>query len=461
MTKNKTTSKAAAKPKGKDKFKKDLKKVQDQYLDYPYPMRDPEDDKKRIMRMQGDFLSEINHAIYKGKKDFNGFRVLIAGGGTGDSAVWLAAQLMEYKNTEVVYLDFSKASMDIAKKRAAHQGVTNMTWVEDSILNIPDMKLGEFDYVNCIGVLHHLENPDLGLKILSDTLKEDGGVHIMVYAQYGRTGVYQIQDLLRMSNEGIEDRQKEVEGAWDIVNALPVTNWFKRGEDLIGDHKMYGDIGLYDLFLHKQDRAYTIPQLYEFVEKAGMNIASYVDPYSRAVLNINSYLKDGPTKERIMKMPAVKREAICEIMAGNIIKHSVHITKKKNTVADFTDFNNVPFFFNSGSSIAKEIYSFIDGNEDKLMNKAVQYTFTDSLKRQMNVNLAILPHTKYLFNHLDGKNTFKEIFDKVRKDTKTKSSDQELWNEFYMNLNGLRTVGALMLRHKSIPAFNMFEDKSG
>lgn len=50
-----------------DKFAKDLKQVQDHYLDYPYPLRNPDDDKKRIMRMQGDFLAEINHNLYKGK----------------------------------------------------------------------------------------------------------------------------------------------------------------------------------------------------------------------------------------------------------------------------------------------------------------------------------------------------------------------------------------------------------
>jgi len=31
--------------------------------------------------------------------------------------------------------------MDIAQKRAANHGITNITWIEDSILNIPDLKL--------------------------------------------------------------------------------------------------------------------------------------------------------------------------------------------------------------------------------------------------------------------------------------------------------------------------------
>ena len=41
MAKNKNAEKTKT-----SKFKKDLKKVQDHYLDYPYPMRDPEDEKR-------------------------------------------------------------------------------------------------------------------------------------------------------------------------------------------------------------------------------------------------------------------------------------------------------------------------------------------------------------------------------------------------------------------------------
>lgn len=457
-SKKATTVKASAKD---SRFKNDLKNVQDHYLDYPYPARDPEDDKKRIMRMQGDFFGEISHNLYKGKQDFKkGFRALVAGGGTGDSTVWLAKQLMDCPDAEVVYVDFSKNSMAIAQKRAEYQKVNNITWIEDSLLNIPKLDLGKFDFVNCIGVLHHLENPDLGLQILSDSLKEDGGGSIMVYGQYGRTGVYQIQDLLRMTGQGLTSRKEEVSSAWDVMNSLPVTNWFVRGQEMLQDHKMYGDIGLYDLFLHKQDRAYTIPQLYEFVEKAGLNIAAFVDPYMRAVLNIDSYMGDSSTKERIKAMPIRQQQAICELMAGNIIKHSIHISKKKDTVADFDDLDNVPYAFNA-PTLAQSIIKFIEENENKVMNKAVKYSFKDSMQREMTMNLGVLPHTKYLFKYFDkGTMSLKEIFAAVRAEAGVKTSDKDLSMEFNLNLKPLYTMGCVLLRHKSVPNYDSFNELS-
>ena len=130
---------------------KDLTEVQEHYQDYPYPFRDPEEEKKRLLSIMGEYLGELNHYLYKGKENFKkGFRVLIAGGGTGDSAVYMAEQLKN-TNAEVVYLDFSNPSMEIAKQRAENRGLKNITWVLDSILNIPKLKLGKFDFINCSG----------------------------------------------------------------------------------------------------------------------------------------------------------------------------------------------------------------------------------------------------------------------------------------------------------------------
>ena len=65
-----------------------------------------------------------------------------------------------------------------------------------------------FDQIVCTGVLHHLENPDAGLAALRDVLKPDGAMHLMVYAPYGRTGIYMLQEFcrrvgIRATDEGI------------------------------------------------------------------------------------------------------------------------------------------------------------------------------------------------------------------------------------------------------------------
>lgn len=182
----------------------------------------------------------------------------------------------------------------------------------------------------------------------------------------------------------------------------------------------------------------------------------FILPYNKASLNIESYFKDSATKERIKNLPLREQQAIGELMGGNIITHEVYVSKKKNTVVDFSDFDNIPFIFNT-PNLCQQIIDLIENGGEGVMNKYVPIQISDSKKREMGINLAILPHTKYLFNQLKtGDKSFSEIFELVRKDTGSKSSDQELWNEFVVNLVPLYSIGSLLLRNKSIKPFNDF-----
>ncbi len=65
-----------------------------QYEAYPYPPRDPADEKTRLITGSPSHIAEINHYLFGGRRDFSKpFRALIAGGGTGDAAILPAQQL--------------------------------------------------------------------------------------------------------------------------------------------------------------------------------------------------------------------------------------------------------------------------------------------------------------------------------------------------------------------------------
>lgn len=435
--------------KEKNQKTKDLKQVKDHYLDYPYPYRNPEDDKKRLLRMYGDFLGEINHWLFSGKEDFKkGFRILVAGGGTGDSTVYLAEQLKD-TDAEIVYLDFSKNSMKLAQERAKNRGLKNIKWINDSIFNLPDLKLGKFDYIQCSGVLHHLESPDKGLKTLVNALSDRGGMNVMVYAQYGRTGVYQVQDLMRRVNKGITDRAEEVKNAWKIMNALPGTNWYCRGKDLLGDHINHGDVGMYDMFLHKQDRAYTVPEVYEFVDKAGMNFIEFNSAHSRYILNIENYIQDPELLKRLKKLDKSEQHAICELISGSIIKHSFYISKKKKTVAKFTDLDNVPYFYNI-TDVPENVSEYIKNNQH-LVGGKMSFAWKSDLLGDTKVSLPISKYTESFFRGMIGyKRSLKEIQEFISKEIGKKVSDSEFASEINRILPIFEYTGALLLRNKAM-----------
>jgi len=72
-----------------------------------------------------------------------------------------------------------------------------------------------FDQIVCTGVLHHLPDPDAGLRALRGVLNADGAMHLMVYAPYGRTGIYMLQEFCRRI--GIRATDGEIR---DLITAL-------------------------------------------------------------------------------------------------------------------------------------------------------------------------------------------------------------------------------------------------
>jgi SAM-dependent methyltransferase len=311
--------------------------VRDQYEAYPYPARDPKDEGKRLIAGSPSNLAEIDHYVFAGRADFaKPFRALIAGGGTGDAAIMMAQQLSDWARErgrpapgEVVYLDLSGAAREIAEARAGARGLTNISFHSGSLLDLPELGLGVFDYIDCCGVLHHLEDPPAGLAALAEVLQAAGGMGIMVYAPLGRTGVYPAQAMLRGLGEGGRGEElpldERVTIARRLIAALPATNWLKRNP-FLGDHKR-SDAGLVDLLLHSRDRAYRVEQVAALVAGAGLRLTGFIEPARYEPAN---YLKDPVLLKRLAGLDPLARAAFAEALAGNIKKHVFYVVKGSN-----------------------------------------------------------------------------------------------------------------------------------
>ncbi len=295
-----------------------------QYEAYPYPARDPRDEAKRLIAGSPSHLAEVNHYLFAGRRDFaRPFRALAAGGGTGDAAVMLAQQLADAAAPgsdagEVVYLDVSAAARRIAEARAAARGLANIRFVTASLLDLPGLGLGRFDYIDCCGVLHHLADPAAGLAALAAALAEGGGLGLMVYGALGRTGVYPVQEALRDLARGLPLAER-VGLARRLLDDLPATNWFRRNP-FLGDHKR-SDAELVDLLLHARDRAYRVAELIDLLAAADLAPVAFLEPlrYEPA-----SYLDDPRLLKRLDGLAWAERAALAEALGGNMKTHVVY-----------------------------------------------------------------------------------------------------------------------------------------
>ncbi|MEO0371369.1 MAG: class I SAM-dependent methyltransferase [Pseudomonadota bacterium] len=252
-----------------------MSKVKDQYEAYPYPERDPKDEKKRLITGSPSLPQEIDHFLFGGARDWSQpLRILVAGGGTGDGLIQVTALLTQFgKPYEATYIDLSKASRKIAEARAKIRGLKNIRFITGSLLDAPDY--GTFDYIDCCGVLHHLPDPDAGFSALREAVAPDGGMGFMVYAPYGRSGVYPLQEAFG-ALYGRDSPRDKLKAAQKLFEVLPNGHPFKSNPNL-NDHKN-GPAGFYDLLLHTQDRAYGVPELLDTLSRTGWNLSGFTVP---------------------------------------------------------------------------------------------------------------------------------------------------------------------------------------
>lgn len=291
--------------------------VKAQYEALPYPARDPADETKRLIEGSPSHPLEIDHFLFQGRRDWSKpFRALVAGGGTGDGLIMLAQKLASLGcPAEITYIDMSSASRDIAEARAKARGL-QIRFITGDLLKAP--RYGPFDYIDCCGVLHHLADPDRGFSALAAALAPDGGMGLMVYAPYGRSGVYPLQAAFG-ALLGDVDAPQRVRLARRALQTLPEPHPFQRNM-VVGDHRD-SDAGLFDLLLHARDRAYAVTELIGAVERAGMSLVSFVEPVRYDPM---SYLP-ADLKAYVTALDPVARMTAAEQLAGNIKTHLAYV----------------------------------------------------------------------------------------------------------------------------------------
>ncbi len=420
-----------------------LKVVRNQYEDYPYPTRDPAEEKHRLLRFVLSELSAITHYCYRGKRDLAQFRVLVAGGGTGDATIFLAHQLQDEPNAQVVHLDLSRASIQVAQKRAKVRGLTNIEWVHASLLDLPTMDLAPFDYINCTGVLHHLADPDEGLLALKSVLKPDGAMGIMLYATHGRAGIYHMQEMLRILNQNERSMESCVKNAKAALGALPRTNWFQHNNHMLDDVRL-GDAGIYDMLLHSHDRAYTVPECYQFAADAGLHFGGFAAPADRLLLSPEHQVSDPDLRAKINALPQQQREAAMELFTGAVLRHNFYLTAQPDRCATLDDPDNVPYLFSLTEDFG---HKFADGMRQRPDQPMVWKN------RELTISVPPSRYGADLLEQVDGNRTLGEVFEAVRNANGGTPTDSALRADFATVFEPFNRVDFMLLRHRSVAPF--------
>jgi 2-polyprenyl-3-methyl-5-hydroxy-6-metoxy-1,4-benzoquinol methylase len=281
--------------------------VRELYTSHPYP--DPRYVAEVQVTVTG-LLDWITSLYWPFRPSLSGLRVLDAGCGTGMGSMSVAKR---HPEVEVIGIDLSDASLELARAAAKQRGLKNVTFHRASLLDAADF--GSFQYIISSGVIHHMADPVAGFRALRETLTPDGVLMAMVYALHGRAGVYLLQEAFRrLAPEGY----RTVAPGTARAIAGNLTHGHPFNVERFGEMAWEDDCGIVDLLLHPQDRAYTVPQLIDHLSQAGLTLSRFVD---QQTYEPTRYPLPEPERARAAAMPAGDRWALAELLHGNMIKH--------------------------------------------------------------------------------------------------------------------------------------------
>ncbi|GBQ87803.1 methyltransferase [Acetobacter nitrogenifigens DSM 23921 = NBRC 105050] len=397
-----------------------------QYEAYPYPERNPRDEAKRLLIGSPSHLREIDYWVFGARRPASApLRALVAGCGTGDGAIMLATHMARAERVgEVVCVDRSAHALGIAKARAEARELGNIRFVQGSLTEIDDLALGVFDYIDCCGVLHHLPNPSAALKGLERYLAPGGGMGLMVYAPYGRTGVYMMQEALEILAPFSEVPAKRLETTKRVMQNLPATAWLRQNGNF-GDHLTGGDAGLYDLLLNPRDRAYTIGGFLDLLDEAGLEPSCLMEP---ARYDPSLFLPNPKLRARLDDLSWRERASVAEALTGNMATHVAYVTRKGARVAppDCCDPASVPVMREiPGVELVKQMRP--DG--------VLPFAFGT-----LTVPVALPPLARRILPLIDGRRTVGDLAAAMAGSGISEEKFYRIWKECFKSLEALNRV---------------------
>jgi len=292
---------------------------------YPQPFADLTEAVRGGYHQIGD-PSLYGPVLWPGGRPERQLNILVAGCGTVQAAY--AAYMNE--GDKVVGLDLSEASLAHERFLQERHGLENLQLFRGDLLDVATLGR-QFDVILCTGVLHHLADPGAGLAALRDVLAPDGVMMLMLYGQTVRTGVYMLQDTFRRM--GIEQSPEGVAQVRRILSELPPRHY---AQDYVrAAAELKDDAAIVDTFLHPQDRAFTVPQLLDLVEGAGLLFQNWVDnfPYWRN----GAWAPDTAIAAAVDPLPPREHWAAVEMLmqTAGVHNFTVHHAGRQVATVDF------------------------------------------------------------------------------------------------------------------------------
>ena len=244
-------------------------KVRDQYEVSPYPrwvnlglLLQPAPISKVVEEIK---LKLFDDAI----KEVETPNILIAGCGTGQHSIGTAAS---FKDSKVLAIDLSLSSLSYAKRKTEELRIQNIDYMQADILDLGKLRR-QFDIVESVGVLHHMDDPLSGWRVLTDCLKPGGLMKIGLYSEMARQHIVEMRQEISKAGIGSSD------AAMKSFRTTVMESDKSHHKKILISSDFYSLSTLKDLLFHVQEHRFTIPQIQDCLAELGLKFCGFESPY--------------------------------------------------------------------------------------------------------------------------------------------------------------------------------------
>ena len=240
-------------------------KVRDQYEVSPYPRW-----VNLGLRLKPAPISKLVEEIKlklidDGIKAVDAPEILVAGCGTGQHSIGTAAR---FQGAKVMAIDLSLSSLSYAKRKTDELEIQNIEYLQADILDL-DQLGKQFDIVESAGVLHHMDDPFTGWRVLTDCLKPGGLMKIGLYSEVARQCIVEMRKEISMLCLGSSDTEMKSFRHHVINSDQDHHSQIQNVSDF------YSLSELKDLLFHVQEHRFTIPQIQDCLVKLGLQFCGF------------------------------------------------------------------------------------------------------------------------------------------------------------------------------------------
>jgi Tfp pilus assembly protein PilF/SAM-dependent methyltransferase len=241
-------------------------KVQHQYEENPYPrwIKPAPIDKAATIDV---FLHRhFPLATFRPLNKECGIDILIAGCGTGQHSIETA---LRFRDARVLAVDLSLTSLSYAKRKTQALDLNSIEYAQADILKLAPLGLS-FDMIESIGVLHHLDDPLKGWRVLLSLLRPGGFMRLGFYSEIARRDIVRIRELIAERDYG--RTPQEIRRARQDLIDIGASAGF---EDALKFNDFFSISECRDMLFHVQEHRLTIPRIESFLNENNLQFLGF------------------------------------------------------------------------------------------------------------------------------------------------------------------------------------------